>query len=128
MLVPLLKTKKSLELVFLSHSLLNFWRRDVEQHWNNVAFVNVVIYKVEQRWINLTYFDIDINNIWQYQNNVDQHQNNAVWIWPKGRKKNPKKSRPITYFWASNKNRQELNMLNSKFDKYFKNLFTLFSI
>ena len=107
-------------------------RTTSNQRWNNVVYVNVEIYKVEQRRINVTYFHVDINNIRQYRNNIaifhfefynlDQRQNNVVWVWPNanGWKQNPKNSRPTAYFWASDKNCQELNMLNSKFPQVFQ--------
>ena len=43
-------------------------RTTSNQNWNNVVYVNLGIYNVEQLRINFVYFNVDINNVTQWQN------------------------------------------------------------
>ena len=91
---------------------------NVRQRWNNLVYVNVIIYNVEKNRITVVYFDVDLNNVRQRRNsvvifnvkfcNVGQCWNNVV-------NKITCKMKKKWYFWISNKSHLNWILLSQHF-------------
>ena len=126
-------------------SLKSRRRTTSNKRWNNVVYVNVVIYNVERRRINVVYFNVDINNNKKRCKNIAifnlefhdavQHRNIVANMTTCKKLKNkPRVKSKIIFFslkWKAFKNEYGLLLdyyWTTTLDYYFKILFNLIPI